>query len=149
MNIVLCDRNDLLKNFFLSEKVFDLYHLREYKDGRADILIVDEHPCEKPCERLEAEACFLPIHRIRDMIGCFRMKNAISCGMSSKDSVTYSSIGEERALICIQRKIIFLDKVYEPCEFPVFLHKNISEYQNLIVGTLRYLVSDGSSYAAD
>ncbi len=150
MNIVLCDKSDSLKKFFIGEKVFDLYNLYEYNNKKADILIVDEYPCDvKPYEKIEAEACFLPIHRIHDTIGRFKMKSAISCGMSSKDSITYSSINDEKALICIQRRIIFNGKAYEPCEFPVMLNKNISDYQNLIAGTLKYLILNGSMYAVD
>lgn len=44
----------------------------------------------------------------------------ISCGMSSKNTVTFSSLRQDGGMICLQRRLCTLGgKIVEPQEFPV------------------------------
>jgi len=53
----------------------------------------------------------------------------ITCGMSSTDTLMLSSIGEDTASVCLQRKIITLSgKEIEPREYPVKLKERITDY---------------------
>lgn len=45
--------------------------------------------------------------------------SAITCGMFEKDTLTFSSMGEDSSVVSIQRQIIFNDKVFDPMEIPV------------------------------
>lgn len=58
----------------------------------------------------------------------------IVCGMSAKDSITISSIGETQAVISIQREITLLSgKNLEPCEFKVANIDKVDEEDLLIM----------------
>lgn len=46
-------------------------------------------------------------------------KDVITCGMSSTDSVTLSSITENNATVCIQRRIRAFNNWILPCEYNV------------------------------
>lgn len=53
----------------------------------------------------------------------------ITCGMSNKDTLILSSIGERTASVCVQRKIITLNgKIIEVGEYPVRLKNKITDY---------------------
>ncbi len=53
----------------------------------------------------------------------------LSCGMSQSDTLILSSISENTASICLQRKIITITgDVIEPREFPIKLKNKISDY---------------------
>ncbi len=60
------------------------------------------------------------------------MKNGIEtvvCGMGEENSLMLSSIGENTASVCLQRKIVTLGgNTVEPCEFPVRLKNKITDY---------------------
>ena len=71
-----------------------------------------------------------------------RVKSAISCGMREIDSVTFSSIGEEKAFICIRRRLSFLTSFYDPCEFPSPFNRNFSVYHNLVLGLIDFILKD-------
>ncbi len=54
---------------------------------------------------------------------------AITCGMSSHDTLILSSIGERTASVCVQRKIITLSgKTIEAGEYPIRLKNKITDY---------------------
>lgn len=43
----------------------------------------------------------------------------IACGISNKNSLTFSSIGSEKSVICLQRGFTLFNKPIEPMEIPV------------------------------
>ena len=57
----------------------------------------------------------------------------ITGGMGSSDPVTFSSIGEDRALLCLQQEILFCGREIVPFERPVPFRRNFSLYKNLAV----------------
>lgn len=53
---------------------------------------------------------------------------AIVCGMSAKDSITLSSIGETNAVVSVQRELVLQSgKILEPCEFKVLNIDNMDD----------------------
>lgn len=54
---------------------------------------------------------------------------AVTCGMSQKDTVTFSSIKADNAVIWVQRELQALDgSSIEPQELPVILSKPVGDY---------------------
>lgn len=53
----------------------------------------------------------------------------ITCGLSQKDSVTFSSINQDGAVVSLQRGLVRLDgKLTEPEEVPVKFNSSHSQY---------------------
>ena len=59
---------------------------------------------------------------------------AFSVGMNRNDPVTLSSIGEDRAMLCLQREIFWKGISIGPFEKPVFFDRNYSLYKNIVLG---------------
>lgn len=55
-------------------------------------------------------------------------------GMSRADPVTFSSIGEERALLCLQQEIVLCGQSIVPFERPIPFLRRYSLYKNLAAG---------------
>lgn len=70
------------------------------------------------------------------------VNSAISCGMNGLDTVTFSSISEDEALVCIRRWIVFKGKYYYPCEFKTSFNKRLGIYSNLVISLLNYLADN-------
>lgn len=67
-----------------------------------------------------AEKGFVISSKETDIPANMKRYPLISCGMSRKDTVTFSSIRSEGGIACIQRKLItFSGRVIEPQEFPI------------------------------
>ncbi len=67
------------------------------------------------------------------------VKSAVSCGMQRLDSVTFSSISEDSAVVCIRRPILFCEKIVYPCEFKTSFIGSMGIYRNLVLALLSYL----------
>ena len=61
--------------------------------------------------------------------------NVVTCGMGMRCSVSFSSVGENSAVLSVSRKIENL----LPCEIRVELKKNLSLYENIVYNTVRLL----------
>ena len=61
--------------------------------------------------------------------------NVVTCGMGMRCSVSFSSVGENSAVLSVSRKIEDL----LPCEIRVELKKNLSLYENIVYNTVRLL----------
>ncbi|MBR3837125.1 MAG: hypothetical protein IKJ74_03180 [Clostridia bacterium] len=55
-------------------------------------------------------------------------------GMNGADAVTLSSIGEERALLCLQQEILICGKWVSPFEKPIVFNRRYNLYKNLAAG---------------
>ncbi len=55
-------------------------------------------------------------------------------GMAHFDAVSFSSIGEEDALLCVQREILLRERNIVPFETKVHFDRNFSLYKNLATG---------------
>lgn len=72
---------------------------------------------------------------------------AVTCGMSASDTVTLSSIHENRAVVTLQRTLTTLaGRPVEPGDFPVRLASPISPY-GLMAGLAALLLSDADPAA--
>lgn len=70
---------------------------------------------------------------------------AVSCGMSSKDTISVSSIDDYSVMISIQREILlFSGEKIEPHDFCVFLKEKLDIYP-LLVASLTLILSDVST----
>jgi hypothetical protein len=55
-------------------------------------------------------------------------------GMNREDAVTFSSIAEEKALLCLQKEIFYHKKSVLPFEMPVLFDRGYGIYHNLASG---------------
>lgn len=62
-------------------------------------------------------------------------------GMNREDSVSFSSIGEDAALICIEREIFLKGKSIVPFETKVPFDRNFSLYKNIASGFAQALIT--------
>lgn len=62
-------------------------------------------------------------------------------GMNREDPVSFSSIGEEEALLCLGREIFLREKSLFPFEMKVPFDRNFSLYKNMALGFARTLVT--------
>ena len=62
-------------------------------------------------------------------------------GMNREDSVSFSSIGEDTALICLQREIFLKGKSIVPFEMKVPFDRNFSLYKNIASGFTQALIT--------
>lgn len=58
----------------------------------------------------------------------------LSCGMNQKDSLTFSAIDRETALLCLQRDVPLGDYTLQSGEFPVKYFPELSVYHNIAMG---------------
>ena len=58
------------------------------------------------------------------------------CGMSAWDDLSFSSIGEENAFLCLQKEIIFCQKSIVPFEKKIPLDRNFDLYKNMASGLI-------------
>ncbi len=61
------------------------------------------------------------------------------CGMAPQDPVTLSSIGEDRAMLCLQQEISLFGWNIGPFESKIPFDRKYSLYKNLAVGFALYL----------
>ena len=66
----------------------------------------------------------------------------ITCGMLAKDTMTFSSISENSAVISLQRSLPLKNTVIEPFEMPVTKHKDFDEYSMLSIAILKLIISN-------
>lgn len=71
-------------------------------------------------------------------------KQIISCGMSSRSTVCFSSIDEYKAFLCVQRQLECLcGKTVFPCDIPCKYNPKMSVNENIICNAARlYLHKD-------
>ena len=139
MNIFFADNNDLYKKSFINV-CSEFNELDDDGIATVDVLIVDGGASIERFRSRFVNTCFCPSTRYFDVISSMRVKSAVSCGMCEKDSVTFSSIGENHAMVCLKRNIFFLNSEFEPCEFRVNFDRTKGLYSNLALGTLEYFV---------
>ncbi len=69
-------------------------------------------------------------------------QNVIDLGFGRFDSITFSSINGEGAVICVQRAVKRLDgSIIEPCEIPITVNANQNRFALLSAYTILLLCS--------
>ncbi len=139
MNIFFADNGERYKSVFVNEcPDFNIYEEKEAET--VDVLVVDACSSIDKFRARNVNTCFCPSSRYFDVVSTMKVKSAISCGMREKDSVTFSSISETEAMICLKRKIVFFDVEFEPCEFRVKFSRSRGLYSNLALGALKFFI---------
>ena len=142
MNIFFDDNGErYIKNFVSLCQDFNVYDSCDNES--VDVLVLDGTSILDKYRNRKVNTCFCPSSRYFDVINSMRVQSAVSCGMRERDSITFSSIGENDAMVCLKRNILFVDSVYEPCEFRVEFDRKKGLYANLVLGTLEYFVKNG------
>jgi hypothetical protein len=141
VNIFFADNKDLYKSSFV--KSCPSFHIYEDDKGAdVDVLVVDAGADLGRFHMKNVNTCFCPSSRYYDVISSMKVRSAVSCGMREKDSITFSSISETDAMVCLKRRVDFLNYQFEPCEFRVPFDRNRGLYANLALGTLEYFVKN-------
>ncbi|MBQ9940805.1 MAG: hypothetical protein IJO74_04630 [Clostridia bacterium] len=79
------------------------------------------------------DVCVLDSSRLQELSGKGKIGYAVSCGMGERDTVNFSSIDLDKAVLCVQRDINFRNFTLERGEFPTFYDQNLTIWQNLAV----------------
>ncbi|MBE6688671.1 MAG: hypothetical protein E7588_05270 [Ruminococcaceae bacterium] len=99
--------------------------------GDTDIAALSANNCVLP---YDAEVLLVDSSHIPNITGNGRCKHIISCGMGEKDTLTFSAIGFDRSVLCVQRDIKMSNITLECGEFPVSYDERLSVWQNLVLG---------------
>ena len=87
----------------------------------------------------DIDVCIFEKSNINNLYKLKKVRNAVSCGMELNDSVTFSSISEDTAVVCIRREILLPNKVVYPCEFKAPFNNDLGLYMNLAVSLVDFL----------
>lgn len=99
------------------------------KLSRCDLYLCGQNPRFPRCT-LKTQLCILP--GTQSCLPPFVFaKAAVSCGMCAHDSVSFSSIGECSALLCLTRAVPFRQRLFEPAEIRVPFSHRLGIYHNL------------------
>lgn len=97
--------------------------------GRAYPLLISDRS-HVPSPLLASELILLPGGEfIPETMG-----TVLTGGMKSEDTVSFSSIGEDRAMLCLQREISLGHTFIDPFEKSVPYDRNHTLYKNLAAG---------------
>lgn len=141
MNIFFLDNNDKYQNDFLNNcPTFS--RCDDESSASVDVLVIDGNSTLDKFASRRVDTCFCPSSRFFDVVSSMHVRSAVSCGMRERDSVTFSSIGETDAMVCLKRRVNFLDAEFEPCEFRVPFDRTRGLYANLALGTLEFFVKN-------
>ncbi len=141
MNIFFLDNKDKYQNDFLNNCPA-FFKCEDEVCVPVDVLVVDGNSTLEKFTSRRVDTCFCPSSRFFDVVSSISVKSAVSCGMRERDSVTFSSIGETDAMVCLKRRVNFLGVEFEPCEFRVPFDRTRGLYANLALGTLEYFVKN-------
>lgn len=86
-----------------------------------------------------AEILLVNSEKLPKIGGTGKVSRLVSCGMSEKDTVNFSSIDGERAILCVQRGINCGDVQLESGEYPVKYNTNLSIYNNIVLSVCEKL----------
>ena len=95
------------------------------------LLINEENACKIPIGFAATVVCPDKI----SVTGVLRCENIITCGMSARSTLSFSSVGEDTAVLSVSRKVGNLS----PCETVVTINKKMSLYENLVINAVRLL----------
>lgn len=123
-----------MKVLFSSDGV----NVKKSKD-KIDVFVFDGKGNIDSYVDTDIDVCIFDKSNINNLYKLKNVHNAVSCGMDLTDSVTFSSISEDSALVCIRRSIMLNGYIAEPCEFKAPFDNDIGIYYNLVVAMIDYL----------
>lgn len=136
MNIRIATDNILLKNRIL--KIIN-GNVGLSPCEEVDVLVIEKKPFASEFYSSRVRACifkgedFSIIHNFKNL------ENAISCGMSSFDTVTFSSIGDSSSVVSVRRTININGKIISPCEFCAEYDNTMPIFQNIVLSLMSYI----------
>jgi hypothetical protein len=139
---ILCSESFPLMETYLHEC------LREFSWGKQ--ICVEKSAPHKHCDLLLSDRTFFcgaeePTTALTLIPGSCRVTDPpkdgllLVCGMAPQDPVTLSSIGEDRAMLCLQQEISLFGCNVGPFESKIPFDRRYSLYKNLAVGLALYL----------
>ncbi len=141
MNIFFATNTQVYQNDFVNSCA-DFKTHNDDENTSVDVLVVDGCTTLERFATRRVNTCLCPSSRFFDVVSSMRVRSAVSCGMRERDSVTFSSIGESEAMVCLKRRVNFLSREFEPCEFRVKFDRRRGLYTNLALGALEYFVKN-------
>lgn len=103
---------------------------RVHRETKYDLILSDK----KHLRHLPFQASVFLIPGVADSPILPSRGILLTGGMSHSDAVSFSSIGEEDAMLCVQREICLMERNIEPFEKKVRFNRNFSLYKNLATG---------------
>ncbi len=104
-----------------------------------DIAIIGENAAEKAA--VKALMVFIPDSIVNaNIISCVSAVSAVSAGMGPKATLSFSSIGDETAVLSVNREVDFFGNIICPCEIRVNFVKSLSVYENMVYGFLTHFI---------
>lgn len=117
----------------------DLIKIVSYDENEySDILLIDENMSLFKSDF----SCNLCVLCLPISIEGLKARSVVSCGMLLKDSVTLSSIGEEKAMLCLQRNVDFFGVILQPFEKSIPFDRSLSIYRNVSIAFLLLLLGE-------
>lgn len=107
---------------------------------KIDVLVLTENCDVDKYADLNIDVCIFENSNINTLYKLKNVHNAVSCGMSENDSVTFSSISEDSSLVCIRRQIPFQKSIIHPCEFKASFSRSLDIYSNLALSLVGHLL---------
>lgn len=138
MNICFTSDKNLLKEATLIN-VEGFREITAPPPNNIDVLVLDGNGDVSGYIDKNIDTCIFSSSNALKILELKNVNSAVSCGMQGLDTVTFSSISEDSALVCIRRRIVFCKKVIDPCEFKAPFHSHLGLYKNLVISLLRYL----------
>ena len=132
IRILLCNFdekfNDYVQELYLG--IVDLFP----KENNYDVIAIGEKGCTFMPVNVSGDVVFCPYEKpLPHKICC---ESLIDCGMNEKCSLTFSSVGDESAMLCISRDILYKGKRIEQSEKSFTLIPKSTLYDNIVLGGL-------------
>lgn len=137
MNVCFTSEKNGLKNTVLG-RVKGYSEIFSPPPKQIDLLVINGGDVSEYRDR-NIDACIFDTKYSSMVLELKNVNSAISCGMQGLDSVTFSSISEDSALVCIRRSIIFGNNVIDPCEFKTDFDSQVGIFHNLVTSMIGFL----------
>ena len=138
MNICFASDTNRLKRSAL-DSVDGFYEIFSKPPHNIDILVLNGDCDISEYIGCNIDTCIFSVENSLKLLELKNVNSAISCGMQDIDSVTFSSISEDSALVCIRRKLFFNNRFIEPCEFKASFNRRFGIFQNLVISLIDFL----------
>ncbi len=141
MNICFSAEKNRLKKALLSTS-HGLHEVFDNIPDKIDIFVLNDEFCNDIYLNKHIDTCIFPSDRVFKLPEFKYVNSAVSCGMSSLDSVTFSSISHDSAVVCVRRRLILPSLVLEPCEFKAPFQTEMGIYRNLVFSLIDKILGE-------
>lgn len=138
MNVCFASEKNTIKNITLN-KVRGFREVFAPPPDVIDVLVVSGDCDVSEFLDRNIDTCIFHSENVTKVMELKNVNSAISCGMQGIDSVTFSSISEDSALVCIRRSLKFKGTVIDPCEFKASFDGRLGIFYNLVISMIDFL----------